>query len=777
MAAAPPASTPAPKIQLTEAEANIATVLRHTCEWISSSHAPRLLTVPDPANPKGPPIEVINESTYAQIQKIGGGKVEARIAGGWVRDKLLSKDSHDLDVTLSSLTGFPFAHLLSAYLSSPQFASSDLAQRIAASSGSSAAPVTSSIAKIAANPEQSKNLETATARVFGLDLDFVNLRKEVYDGDTRIPVMSFGTAEEDAVRRDITINSMFYNVHTEEVEDLTRMGLRDLADGIIRTPLPANQTFFDDPLRLLRCIRFAARFNYAVDLEIVQCFLPPFLRDRALFTEDKRVFGPLEEPEETDIINDDAEIERARIEFRHGFLDKVSRERFGIEVDKMIRGPDPLRAIILVIALQRYADVFNPQPGNEKSRFVCFEIDTTSPALNPHPRNVESAALLTSGLIPPEAQVSTPVPESPVVAFKAASLLQDVWDHAKGTAASGQSEADSNVRETGSTENGDVEMESTVAPKTPDDVITELVQALAHYPRTPASRRWVAALPQPMVEVLLDAEQRARLFLGAAVLPLEGLAVIERVGGASSKKVKLLWAGETAIANGLKLGNKQAKEPALALHRARALLSSVISRREEFISASANASAASELELPNGIWPDVEVSENAQERMAAKIGLLLRQPSLTSSALHLNPATALLFTLVHALILSPGDDQHKERIVKDHVWLWEQFSHDGLLNRAEEKPVLDGNRIKTTLGFQPGPLTPRIQTAVLAWQYCRKAPVSADECAAWLKEQWDQGGIVPVEARQSASSAGGKKKARPAGGDGREGKRQKSEER
>ncbi|KAL9931372.1 hypothetical protein V8E36_009769 [Tilletia maclaganii] len=184
---------------------------------------------------------------------------------------LFAEDGHEMRLLQ------PLLSKDSAYLASPEYTSSDLAARIAAASGSASAAATSSIAKIAANPDESKNLETATAKVFGLSLDFVNLRKEVYEGDTRIPIMSFGTAQEDAERRDITINSLVYNVHTEQVEDLTGkpaqhispysssniyalaagQGIDDLTHGIVRTPLPPYQTFLDDPLRVLRCIRFA----------------------------------------------------------------------------------------------------------------------------------------------------------------------------------------------------------------------------------------------------------------------------------------------------------------------------------------------------------------------------------------------------------------------------------------------------------------------------------------------------------------------------------------
>jgi len=59
------------------------------------------------------------------------------------------------------------------------------------------------------------------------------------------------------MRRDLTINSLFYNINTNEIEDLTKLGIDDLKNGIIRTPLEPLKTFVDDPLRVLRTIRFA----------------------------------------------------------------------------------------------------------------------------------------------------------------------------------------------------------------------------------------------------------------------------------------------------------------------------------------------------------------------------------------------------------------------------------------------------------------------------------------------------------------------------------------
>lgn len=115
---------------------------------------------------------------------------------------------------------------------------------------------------IKSNSEKSKHLETATLRVHGLMIDLVNLRSEKYTEDSRVPTIDIGTPEEDAYRRDLTINSLFYNINKGEVEDFTMRGVQDIKDGIVRTPLDPLQTFLDDPLRVLRAVRFACRFDF-----------------------------------------------------------------------------------------------------------------------------------------------------------------------------------------------------------------------------------------------------------------------------------------------------------------------------------------------------------------------------------------------------------------------------------------------------------------------------------------------------------------------------------
>lgn len=97
-----------------------------------------------------------------------------RFTGGWVRDKLLGEQCHDIDVGINKMTGFDFATRLGKFLAERQ-----VDYNIP----------TRSIHKIESNPEKSKHLETATTKILGLDIDFVNLRSETYSEDSRIPQM------------------------------------------------------------------------------------------------------------------------------------------------------------------------------------------------------------------------------------------------------------------------------------------------------------------------------------------------------------------------------------------------------------------------------------------------------------------------------------------------------------------------------------------------------------------------------------------------------------
>ena len=110
-----------------------------------------------------------------QAAQLAERRTTVRIAGGWVRDKLLGRTSHDIDVTLDNCTGRDFAEAVNSFLRAH-------------------GEKTSTIGVIAANPEQSKHLETATCRVLDHWIDFVHLRTEVYEPGSRIPRVTFGTA-------------------------------------------------------------------------------------------------------------------------------------------------------------------------------------------------------------------------------------------------------------------------------------------------------------------------------------------------------------------------------------------------------------------------------------------------------------------------------------------------------------------------------------------------------------------------------------------------------
>lgn len=211
-----------------------------------------------------------------------------RITGGWVRDKLLGNLSHDVDIAIDKMTGKQFGDLLNEYIK-------ENADELGIEVGS--------IHTIGANPEKSKHLETATTKLYNCDIDFVNLRSEEYAEDSRFPVIKFGTPEEDAYRRDATLNALFYNIMEQKIEDFTNKGLEDLRSGVLRTPLEPFNTFNDDPLRVLRLLRFASTFGFQIASDSLEAM------------KDER-------------IND-------------ALMKKISRERVGIEMTKLLSGKYP----------------------------------------------------------------------------------------------------------------------------------------------------------------------------------------------------------------------------------------------------------------------------------------------------------------------------------------------------------------------------------------------------------------------------------------------------
>jgi len=195
----------------------------------------------------------------------------ARVAGGWVRDKLLGVESDDIDITVDSMSGKDFVDWLA------QIAR----QRYGANS-----PVKVLNADFETSDEQVKRIAAGQISIFGQQIDVVSLRKEIWeDPDTgeklvRNPIVVKGKPEEDAFRRDLTINSMFYRINDGQIEDFAG-GYSDLASMTLRTPaIPegyvggkppgmddmewhyreAIRVFTEDPVRLLRVLRFYSRY-------------------------------------------------------------------------------------------------------------------------------------------------------------------------------------------------------------------------------------------------------------------------------------------------------------------------------------------------------------------------------------------------------------------------------------------------------------------------------------------------------------------------------------
>ena len=269
-----------------------------------------------------------SESQVSLPAQLANEKTVLRFTGGWVRDKLLGVDSHDIDVAINNMTGYQFGLRMKEYLELPgnlpkygleAVATTDTQSSKDGVNGKS--KLVGGLHKIEANPEKSKHLETVTTRILGLDIDLVNLRKETYTEDSRNPQMEFGTPEEDALRRDATINAMFYNLNTLQIEDFTSRGFEDMEQRIIRTPLEPYQTFKDDPLRVLRLIRFASRLGYSLDEAAAES-----MRDE---------------------------------DIKFALKVKISRERVGVELEKMLRGPDPVGAIQMINDAGLYRTIFS----------------------------------------------------------------------------------------------------------------------------------------------------------------------------------------------------------------------------------------------------------------------------------------------------------------------------------------------------------------------------------------------------------------------------------
>jgi poly(A) polymerase len=164
--------------------------------------------------------------------------VETFVIGGWVRDLLLDRNNNEKDIDILVVgSGIDFAEKVAARID----------KRIQVS--------------------VFKNFGTAMFQAYNYEIEFVGARKESYSEDSRKPAVEIGSLEDDQNRRDFTINALAISLNKENYGELIDPfnGLQDLENKIIRTPLEPDKTFSDDPLIIMRAIRFSTQLNFDID--------------------------------------------------------------------------------------------------------------------------------------------------------------------------------------------------------------------------------------------------------------------------------------------------------------------------------------------------------------------------------------------------------------------------------------------------------------------------------------------------------------------------------
>lgn len=189
-------------------------------------------------------------------------ETDAFLIGGYVRDLLLKRDSKDIDIVVTG-SGIDFAKHVAASISHDILV------------------------------KYFKNFGTAMFRYDGMDIEFVGARKESYQSNSRKPAVENGTIQDDQFRRDFTINALAISLNKKNLGELIDPfnGSSDLEKKIIRTPLNPEITFSDDPLRMLRAIRFATQLQFQIFPETFQAIQK--VKDRISIISKERIADEL----------------------------------------------------------------------------------------------------------------------------------------------------------------------------------------------------------------------------------------------------------------------------------------------------------------------------------------------------------------------------------------------------------------------------------------------------------------------------------------------------
>ena len=197
--------------------------------------------------------QILDKDIFHQISTVADGLgVECYVVGGYVRDIFLERPSADIDVVVVG-SGIEVAKGLKQLLGKRAHLS------VFKNFGTAQVKIR----------ERQRGDGPGDEDVSEIEVEFVGARKESYSHDSRKPVVENGTLEDDQNRRDFTINAMAICLNQSRFGELVDPfnGLADLEDGMIATPLDPAITFSDDPLRMMRCIRFATQLNFQIEDE------------------------------------------------------------------------------------------------------------------------------------------------------------------------------------------------------------------------------------------------------------------------------------------------------------------------------------------------------------------------------------------------------------------------------------------------------------------------------------------------------------------------------